>query len=1113
MLNITSLESMEEADAERRARQLELQQQTHRTPSPGKKRVTLRNPMHSGKRASATSPSRGNTPLTPGSGIPINRGSPEMKSPGSLEEEEKREKRGKGSPPLGPLTSPPPGKRPNLGPPGGWVREDKKISPGPNMPNKNNTLSYASPSGLSESGSPVPTSTHTHKKQIGILSADTNSLSSDLSYSKSPIGIGMGMSQSQSLSLSLSKSQGMHSQSTSQIELLRPTLMRKRKKVLNDPKLAPRPSGFTGAVVPYDGFAPGVDPTNFIEQDKRLGYQKPRMFFPLPGPQPTLDMMPQPRNIGIEITPDAIVQEFLQMRALLSYVGDMVNLPYTNTDKKITKTKQGLRALAAEGSGAKPLRRLAGVLDETRYDTAVNEAIQLWNPMVGAHLPPWAQKAKRDRDAKSLTGGQVGGYLLTQGGNKNKNSNKNGTDYDPAKTPSALRLGDSYGNAPMERPPWEPDPLKSPVDTGMDVVPLARDDPEGADAEKRVLFTKKVLRKLLKKERRDARRQTQAMRDAQDALVNSEFLSQSQVEHYQGGISDAFQDAADTYKEEISEINNLMLETIRVQYATLPQRFLLAVEGTKANPRQLIGRVRDIFCRVKARNLVTLAWGVWKSVLVLAESERRKPIYSRYAACFLMKEWASNRKLKQMRKQISAWRRAVAMIIFAERNKSVLPMQTLYRKYRDRCLIMRLHLQGAYDGPLSDIELGVWREDIKFKIPRVIRGTRRDIWYGVVKIQTNFRRWSVYRHTLKRRRQVVLMQSVIRMFPKRERYKRLRYHTVRMQAWVRRRLARLKWCYTKIQAVVVQKYIRRYLKQCWKHRVYNRAWRIQEKRIAAAILLQMRWREYKAKKRIHGIISYRKERFRAALVLQRVWFKNKKAFHTFALMCCLRAAEEEDMWFNKMITMRGRFCSARVIQRPYVIRFFRRNVASAVKIQCQYRGHRGTFLIEKLRREKWACRRLCHWARGALRRKMKTVRTIQRAWWKYKKGYFLRHLFYRARQEDLLEDKIVQEKKFWAACRMQAMVLGMRARVWLKHTKAVLIIQRPVRFFIARMGWKKQARMKNKKVVSSYINSMIAGMVKRRAARLVEIHSAAMIGPQAIARVRLTIMKREVLEL
>ena len=50
--------------------------------------------------------------------------------------------------------------------------------------------------------------------------------------------------------------------------------------------------------------------------------------------------------------------------------------------------------------------------------------------MVGAHLPPWAQKAKLDRDAKSLGGAQPGGYLLTQGGgNKNDPSKSKSGEY------------------------------------------------------------------------------------------------------------------------------------------------------------------------------------------------------------------------------------------------------------------------------------------------------------------------------------------------------------------------------------------------------------------------------------------------------------------------------------------------------------------------------------------------------------------------------------------------------------------------------------------------------------------------------------------------------------
>jgi hypothetical protein len=287
-------------------------------------------------------------------------------------------------------------------------------------------------------------------------------------------------------------------------------------------------------------------------------------------------------------------------------------------------------------------------------------------------------------------------------------------------------------------------------------------------------------------------------------------------------------------------------------------------------------------------------------------------------ACHLMKEWATTRKFRQMKKQLAMWRENIARLILVQRNKCALPIQTLYRKFRDRCLIMRLHMMGFFFGPLSDIELGEWRENIKFKIPRAIRDTRREIWFGVVKIQTLYRKWIVYRHTLKRRRQVVLLQSVIRMFPKREKYKRLRFHTVRMQAYIRRNLAVLHYAYMKVCAVRVQKYVRRYLKQCWKWKVFDKAWAIQEKRLGAAILIQCRYREYCAKKRIWRIKNNIKEREWACLVLQRRWFKKKKAFHTFVLMCCLRAAEKEDAEFQKYINSLGRYYQARKIQRRYV---------------------------------------------------------------------------------------------------------------------------------------------------------------------------------------------------
>lgn len=952
---------------------------------------------------------------------------------------------------------------------GGWVREDKQsqsahLSPkgggpmGTKSASKSGARVWDSPGELPRDRSPGPKGSH--GKQVGIMGDNTDRLSTDLAYSKTGGG-GLDLS------------------------LISGVISKQPRKLIKNKKLHPRPSGFMSGAYEPDSFAPGVDPTDWFEQDKRLGYQKPRMFFPVPGAGPQLDrsLVPGERKPqGAELKPDDIVKEFLQMRAMMSYVGDMIQLPYSDKRKKITKTDQGIKALAREGhfgdKTAKPLRRLAGVLDEGRYEDAVQQAMSVWSPLVGANLPRWAKGGKEDRSVH---------YTKLMPGQP-----------DPTQFKSSLKLGDSYGNVPIPREAWEPVPHKL-VQTGLNAIPHASELQDGVDAEKAVLITKKLLRSLLRKEGVDRQRTHEALSSTMNVLAGNDYISRTAVEERQTAMMESLNEQQKTILDEMNAIKQLSIETAKAQYATLPKRYLLLIEGKQANPRELILKMTETFCRVRSHNWLVLAFGTWKAHLILAESERRAPIYARTASCYLMKEWATNRKLKQMKKQLQTWATNIAKIIFAVRNRSVLPIQTLYRRYRDRCLLLRMHAQGAYDGPLSDIELGPER-DLLFKVPAVIRSTRREIWAGVVKIQTNFRRWSVYRHTLKRRKQVVLMQSVIRMFPVRERFKRLKRHTIRMQAYVRRTLARNKWCYMKIQTVVLQKYVRRYLGILWKWRLFHKAWRITEKRMGAVILIQCRWREYKARKRINNIIKNRKERQWGALVMQRIWFKKKRAFHTFVLMCCLRAAEQEEIAFDLYITFRQRFFAARKIQRVYAIRFFRRNITAAVKIQCKYRGYHGVNLMEVLRRERWACRRLCHWARGALRRKMKRVRQIQRCWWNYKRGYLMKHLGYTARLQDEKADRFRKEKRYLAACRIQSLVLGIWARRWAKRTRAALKIQKPARWYIAKVGWKRQLRMRNRRGVQLLVDKMVLGLVKARAKVICKMHSQAMIVPQALAR-------------
>ena len=135
-------------------------------------------------------------------------------------------------------------------------------------------------------------------------------------------------------------------------------------------------------------------------------------------------------------------------------------------------------------------------------------------------------------------------------------------------------------------------------------------------------------------------------------LNHHDYLSRRKVEKIQDGFTVALEDEQAVVQRELEEMNELMRRTVDVQYATLPDRFRLLLEGGQATPRQLTQRMTYLFCRTKSRNWIALAFGVWKAHMILAKSKELYPLYARRAACHLMKEWAISRKFRQMKRQI-----------------------------------------------------------------------------------------------------------------------------------------------------------------------------------------------------------------------------------------------------------------------------------------------------------------------------------------------------------------------------------------------------------------------------------------------------------------------------
>ena len=193
------------------------------------------------------------------------------------------------------------------------------------------------------------------------------------------------------------------SDADSKISLLKPIIsmqIRKRATLMTLSKsLKPRPSVIFQDKYEPNYFVPGANPYDFFEQDKKLGYQKSRMWFPAAKANVAASLIP----LGREATPkkslaERVVQEFLQMRALASYVGDSVlpfdpkktvknsheDAPFTESFSSTASTPSSIVSSAT----SKTVKRLTGFLTG-QYDLTVEESMRIWNPLQGVRIPKW----------------------------------------------------------------------------------------------------------------------------------------------------------------------------------------------------------------------------------------------------------------------------------------------------------------------------------------------------------------------------------------------------------------------------------------------------------------------------------------------------------------------------------------------------------------------------------------------------------------------------------------------------------------------------------------------------------------------------------------------------
>lgn len=579
---------------------------------------------------------------------------------------------------------------------------------------------------------------------------------------------------------------------------------------------------------------------------------------------------------------------------------------------------------------------------------------------------------------------------------------------------------------------------------------------------------------------------------------------------YHKGVSSQLEKKGQRLATSIASLQEQIHATMQAHYATFHPKYVLLIEGRNAKARKLIKNMIRIFLKCKKRGQLALAFGMLKIGMIKAQSAARQPQYARIASCNMVARWVSRQRQRNYKKWLEKWKESVSWLMFLERNQATAILQTLFRRWRDRRKFIAMHKLGPYNGILSDIALAPHRYNVKYTIPRVIRDERRIYWVAATLVQSLYRCWIECKDYFEKKRRIILLQSICRMWPKYRWFQRLKATTVRCQAWMRRTIKHRRYKILRKATIIVQKYVRRYQAIMLKLRKLDEIWRGIEEQLVAAIRIQCRYRIRLARKRL------RKRRFAvamkeyAALVIQRNWYRCKNAFHTFFLMCALREREQQDIALEKLSTKMGRNYRARVIQRKYKERYNQRIISNVIKVQCWLRGRLGYNLVDILRKQRWASRKLRHWVRARLRFRHRTARRIQRWWWKLKKLRLLKHLWYKHRILDRDESKALSEAKHTAASRIQAHVKGTWDRRWVKRHCAALMIQKNWRFLNGIKKWKHMKRGRINKSVKKIVDRMIERAVLRRTADLVAKHSEMIIKPQALARgfiVRATMLR------
>lgn len=489
----------------------------------------------------------------------------------------------------------------------------------------------------------------------------------------------------------------------------------------------------------------------------------------------------------------------------------------------------------------------------------------------------------------------------------------------------------------------------------------------------------------------------------------------------------------------------------------LPLKFLFALPGGAAYCQHRMRRAMALWILTFEQNQQRLALLQWKALVENARFAERGAVYHaqavqmrlRVAIAFVVRgfqQQALRRWAYVVQTEIWLARDHAARMIQARTRQLLTRLRTLYAH---RCA--RFGKKPPHGFPIlrDDIELAPPREKVIFRVPLEIRLELRARWRSAVCVQRTLRRRRFRRFLARYRVAATKMQSIARMRAERARYKVIRTQVIAFQARVRMVACRTVYVNLREAALMVQRAFRDSRAQRLRRLVVCAYYRQHEHQLTSALLIQRFGRGFVGRRRAKHIRRENAERFHAALVVQRAWYRRNNEFSTFLLLGCLREQETEDLSFDKRVLVFTHSTSANHIRKAWLTFLRKKRDAAARKIQREVRALIARRCVRIVRARKIAQRRIKWFLRVRHSNRIGTATKIQFAWLRAVPGRLCRHLYSLRVQSDIAYAFQKFEQEYEASSRIQAVVRGhFKGRKLARRERSSRTIQRAVREFI-----------------------------------------------------------------